>query len=57
MKSRIAVKGWLSLLPMVLILSLSSGIAYGAVAVNRTLPAGVSVNLEANPEGTLGILP
>ncbi|MBI2934179.1 MAG: hypothetical protein HYY29_01280 [Chloroflexi bacterium] len=54
MKIRIASRRCLRLLPLVIILSLSGGIAYGATSVNKTLPAGVSVNLQASPEGALG---
>ncbi len=47
--------GWVSLLAVLAALGVTMGIAYAAsVAVNRTVPAGVSVSLQSNPEGALG---
>ncbi len=54
MRFLIASRRWLRFFLMVAVLLLTSSMAYAAVSVNKTVPAGVTVNLQSNPEGALG---
>lgn len=55
MRDLTAKKGWLRFfLVLAAVMLLTSGIAYAAISVDKTVPGTVTVNLQSTPEGALG---
>lgn len=55
MRNLTASKSWLRFfLVLAAVMLLTSGIAYAAISVDKTVPASVTVNLQSTPEGALG---